>query len=187
MARFYGFGGEIAHKYDEGVLDLFHDCFCRLPLCCVVERRVLVVHGGCPSEDGVTLDDVRALDRFREPPEIGTFCDLLWSDPQAAPGRQPSRRGVGLSFGPDVTRAFLRDNDLALLVRSHEVRERGFEVEHDGALVTVFSAPNYCDAVGNKGAFLHLGRDLAPQFTTYDAVPHPPVRPMAYSAFAQFA
>ncbi|KAK7253912.1 protein phosphatase 5 [Aureococcus anophagefferens] len=186
MAKFYGFEGEILHKYDRAVLDLFHECFCLLPLGCVIERRVIVVHGGCPSTDDVTLDDIRAIDRDDEPPEIGVFCDLLWSDPQPLDGRTPSRRGVGLSFGPDVTRAFLAKNDLGLLIRSHEVRENGYEVEHGGALITIFSAPNYCDAVGNKGALIHLGRDLAPKFTTFEAVPHPPVRPMAYSAFAQF-
>ena len=28
-----------------------------------------------------SVDDIRALDRFREPPLTGLFCDLLWSDP----------------------------------------------------------------------------------------------------------
>lgn len=36
--------------------------------------------------------------------------------------RSRSKRGVGLSFGPDVTKRFLEDNDLKLVIRSHEVR-----------------------------------------------------------------
>ena len=115
-------------------------------------------------------------------PHDGPMCDLLWSDPQAAEGRSPSKRGVGLSFGPDVTKAFLDKNDLGLVIRSHEVRDNGYEVEHGGNLITVFSAPNYCDAIGNKGAFIHLYADLEPKFTTFDAAPHPPVRPMAYAS-----
>ena len=184
MARFYGFDGEVRHKYDDDVLEMFHACFVRLPLCCVLHKRCLVVHGGLPSEDQSTLKDIRKIERRCEPPELGLFCDVLWSDPQPFPGRQPSRRGVGLSFGPDVTKRFLERSDLALVVRSHEVRDRGYELEHGGLLITVFSAPNYCDAVGNQGAFVHLSSDLVPRFATFNAAPHPPIRPMAYSTFA---
>jgi len=42
------------------------------------------------------------------------MCEILWSDPQPLPGRGPSKRGVGLSFGPDVTKDFLRQNKLGV-------------------------------------------------------------------------
>jgi len=29
-------------------------------------------------------------------------------------------RGIGMVFGPDITEQFLRDNDLGLIIRSHE-------------------------------------------------------------------
>ena len=32
----------------------------------------------------------------------------------------------------------------------------GYEIEHGGKLATVFSAPNYCDQMGNKGAYIRL-------------------------------
>jgi serine/threonine-protein phosphatase 5 len=51
----------------------------------------------------------------------------------------------------------------------------------------VFSAPNYCDQMGNKGAFIHLDKKLKPKFTTFTSVPHPPVRPMQYAGmFSSF-
>ena len=40
------------------------------------------MHGGLFAEEGVSLDDIRAVDRFRQPPEDGIMCDLMWSDPQ---------------------------------------------------------------------------------------------------------
>ena len=92
------------------------------------------------------------------------------------------QRGVGFAFGPDITEAFLKRNNLSLLVRSHEVKEEGYLVEHGGKTITVFSAPNYCDTMGNKGAFIHFDESLEPKFTKFEAVPHPPVRPMAYAA-----
>ena len=71
------------------------------------------------------------------------MTDMLWSDPQMMPGRSFSKRGVGTQFGPDVTKRFLEENNLSLLIRSHEVKPEGYEVMHDGKCITIFSAPNY--------------------------------------------
>lgn len=101
----------------------------------------------------------------------GPMCDLLWSDPQPQVsfprghsqqvwaggwgwtgtqsslslqnGRSVSKRGVSCQFGPDVTKAFLEENHLDYIIRSHEVKAEGYEVAHGGRCVTVFSAPNY--------------------------------------------
>ncbi|GFR51802.1 hypothetical protein Agub_g14261 [Astrephomene gubernaculifera] len=182
MNKVYGFDGEVKAKYNGTMVDCFRELFCGLPLAACLNGRVLVLHGGLFSQEGVTLEDIRRIDRFREPPEDGIMCDALWADPSPMPGRTPSKRGVGLSFGSDVTRRFLEANGLELIVRSHEVKEEGYEVEHEGRLITVFSAPNYCDQMGNKGAFVRFnGNDMVPHFTTFAAVPHPDVRPMAYA------
>ena len=140
------------------------------------------MHGGLFSKDDVTLDDIRAIDRNRQPPEDGLMCDLMWADPQPTLGRSQSKRGVGLQFGPDVTRAFLARNELEYVVRSHEVKNEGYEVMHDGKCITVFSAPNYCDTMGNKGAFINItGGNVTPRFVSYEAVEHPKIKPMAYA------
>lgn len=67
------------------------------------------------------------------------------------------------------------------VVRSHEVKDAGFEVEAQGQLVTIFSAPNYCDQMGNKGALLRFDSEGEYVVKQFSAVPHPPVRPMAYA------
>ena len=54
------------------------------------------------------------------------------SDPQPLQGRSFSKRGVGYSFGSDYTHAFLATNNLELIVRSHEVKDEGYVVEHGG-------------------------------------------------------
>ncbi|KAL3142834.1 hypothetical protein ABBQ38_003127 [Trebouxia sp. C0009 RCD-2024] len=183
MNKIYGFDGEISHKFSSQMIELFRDTFCWLPLAHVLDSRVFVVHGGLFSKDGVKLSDIRSIDRHREPPEDGLMCEMLWSDPKPSEGRGPSQRGVGVGFGPDVTRNFLEDNQLDLLVRSHEVKDDGYEIAHDGNCITVFSAPNYCDQMGNKGAFITFtGGDMSPQFTQFSAVPHPDVKPMAYAS-----
>lgn len=64
-----------------------------------------------------------------------------------------------------------------------QVKDEGYEIAHDGNCITVFSAPNYCDQMGNKGAFITFrGGDMTPHFTQFSAVPHPDVKPMAYAS-----
>jgi serine/threonine-protein phosphatase 5 len=197
MNKIYGFEGEVKHKYDDRVMNLFNDVFQWLPLAAVIENAVFVVHGGLSTSmggggggmmsgppvtgDGMTLDAIRQITRGREPPESGLMSDLLWSDPQPFDGRSASKRGVGYAFGPDYTKQFLALNNLQLVVRSHEVKEEGYVVEHDGKCITVFSAPNYCDSQGNKGAFIRFEEDMKPNFTSFTCVPHPNIPPMRYA------
>jgi len=182
MNRMYGFEGEVIHKYNSKVFDLFTEVFNWLPLAHCLNKKVLVVHGGLFSKDNVSLNDIRTIPRNRQPPDEGLMCELLWSDPQPFNGRAPNKRGVGVAFGPDVTSQFLKDNNLDMIVRSHEVKEEGYLVEAGGKLVTVFSAPNYCDSVGNKGAVITFDSDMKPTYKSFVAVPHPAVKPMAYAS-----
>ena len=41
---------------------------------------------------------------------------------------------------------------LDLVIRSHEVKQEGYEVSHNGKCITVFSAPNYWYVWGGGGA-----------------------------------
>lgn len=177
MNQIYGFAEEVKCKYSNQMYELFAEVFNQLPLCYCLNKRVLVMHGGLFSEDDVTLDAIRKVDRFRQPPNDGIMCELLWSDPMEAHGRAPSQRGVGVRFGPDVTRAFCERNRLDYVIRSHEAMQNGFEKMHENRCITVFSAPNYCDTMKNKGAFITMrGPLLAPEITSYSEVPHPKVR-----------
>ncbi|XP_060557027.1 serine/threonine-protein phosphatase 5-like, partial [Ruditapes philippinarum] len=183
MNQMYGFEGEVKEKYTSKMADLFTEVFNWLPLSHCINNKILVMHGGLFRDENVTLDDIRKYDRNRQPPEDGVMCELLWSDPQPQCGRSQSKRGVGTQFGPDVTKRFLQKNKLDYVIRSHEVKNDGYEVAHDGKCITVFSAPNYCDTMGNKGAFITLkGEDLTPKFTSFEAVPHPNVKPMQYAS-----
>ena len=185
MNRLYGFEGEVVAKYDEGLYNAFCDAFAVLPLAHLIGNAVFVVHGGLFSSDTVTLEDIEKIPRDCEPGEEGLPVELLWADPMPQRGRQPSKRGVGLSFGPDVTENFLKRNGLQLVIRSHEMKEEGYEVEHAGRLVTVFSAPNYCDQMGNKGAFVRVSLNdsgkVKTEYTKFDAVAHPDKRAMCYA------
>ncbi|OCF58232.1 protein phosphatase 5 [Kwoniella mangroviensis CBS 10435] len=206
MNKVYGFEGECKAKLGEMTFKLFADVFTSLPLAVLVsatqppasprsegsqpailsegKRRFFVCHGGPPvSKDGVTLDEVRKIDRFgRQPGQEGIMCEMLWTDPQEPIGRGPSKRGVGLGFGPDVTKRWCELNKITAVIRSHEVRADGYAIEHDGLCITVFSCPNYCDSTGNKAAYIRMQSNGSLSYHQFDAVPHPDVKPMAYSS-----
>lgn len=46
------------------------------------------------------------------------MSDLLWSDPQPFPGVGISKRGVGVAFGPDITKGFCETNGLGAFPRA---------------------------------------------------------------------
>ncbi|KAI0565127.1 Protein-serine/threonine phosphatase [Gracilaria domingensis] len=188
MNRIYGFEGEVRVKYTETIFTLFSETFQSLPLAYILDgsstsdgRKAFVVHGGLFSKDGVTIADINALNRKCEP-DSGLMAEMLWSDPQEENGWGPSKRGIGVAFGPDVTNRFLDLNGLDIVVRSHEMKDAGYEVSANGRLITIFSAPNYCDQMGNQGAFIRFKSDMEPSFVQFGAVPHPHVPPMQYAS-----
>ena len=70
---------------------------------------------------------------------LGTLTDLLWADPQDNMGRGMSKRGTSMQFGPDVTERFCKQNNIDYIIRSHEVKEKGWERQHNGRCWTIFS------------------------------------------------
>lgn len=183
MNNMYGFKGEVEHKYSKRVFDLFTELFNALPLAYIIGHKIFVCHGGLMKKNGVKIEEIQKINRYQQPEE-GVMTDILWSDPQDQNGLAPSKRGGGTMFGPDITKKFLKDNDLNLIVRSHEVQEEGYKVLHDGKLITIFSAPNYVDQMGNKAAFIKLDKEYIPSFTQFQAQKHPDLKPMAYGGGA---
>jgi len=184
MNTIYGFEGEIRAKYSGLMYDLMSSVFNCLPLCALLNKRVLVMHGGLSKED-ITLDDIRKIDRFRDPPNTGIMCDLLWSDPtEISDEWSVSRRGVGIQFGKNITHRFCKKNNLDYIIRSHEVKMNGYEIMHDGKCITIFSAPNYCDSLSNRGAYIIMyGPELKdPECIPFVEVAHPTVKPMAFAS-----
>lgn len=163
MNKYMGFEAEIMRKYDSDVLIAFRKVFSCLPIAAVVDNECFVVHGGIGQlTSNMTLSEIEAIDRsqlYSDNKTSTILHEFLWADPHDDPkgGFKKSGRGGSIStFGKDISEKFLNKNNLKYLIRSHEVKMNGFQVHHDGRVITVFSAPNYCGEVGNYGAFIRF-------------------------------
>ncbi|XP_032984320.1 serine/threonine-protein phosphatase with EF-hands 1-like isoform X1 [Rhinolophus ferrumequinum] len=121
---------------------------------------------------GETLQGVRTtrLSFAEEVAQKGwdQVISILWSDPRDKRGCHPNTsRGGGYYFGPDVTAKVLSKFQLKLLIRSHECKPEGYEITHNGKVITVFSASNYYAEGSNRGAYIKLSRGTRPRFFQY--------------------
>ena len=163
--RIYGFYDECKRRYNIRLWKLFSDCFKCLPVCALIEGRIICMHGGLSPE----LSSISMISDIQRPcdvPDKGLLCDLLWSDPdrELLSGWVINDRGVSYTFAADIVTNFLQQHDLDLVCRAHQVVEDGYEFFADRNLVTVFSAPNYCGEFDNAGGMMSIDEDLMCSF-----------------------
>lgn len=166
MTTFFNFRAECLFKYDLEVYETACETFDAMPLACVINKKFLALHGGI-SPELVTLDDISRVSRVSEPPRQGLFCDVLWSDPVAnETGTSPEKyksnevRGCSYFFNATAVNTFLKRNKLLTVIRAHEAQLEGYKMHtwngpgEFPVVITIFSAPNYCDVYNNKGAII---------------------------------
>lgn len=185
LTEYFTFKIECKHKYSERVYDACMESFCALPLAAIMNKQFLCIHGGL-SPELFTIDDLRNIDRFREPPTHGLMCDILWSDPTEDFGSEKTTesflhnqvRGCSYFYTYAATCKFLERNSLLSIVRAHEAQDAGFRMyrkaQNTGfpALITIFSAPNYLDVYNNKAAVLKYENNTM-NITQFNCTPHP--------------
>jgi serine/threonine-protein phosphatase PP1 catalytic subunit len=162
--KLYGFYDECKRRHSIKLWKVFTDLFNWLPVAAIIEDRIFCVHGGL-SPDLTTIDQINKLTRPTEAPDSGMLCDILWSDPDENTDNWDNNdRGVSFTFGKDIVKKFSKKNNLDLIVRAHQVVQDGYEFFADRALVTVFSAPDYCGEYTNSGAMMIVDENLICSF-----------------------
>ena len=114
------------------------------------------------------MDQIKRIRRPCDVPDSGIICDVLWADPdQDINGWGENDRGVSYVFGAKVVSQFLKNYDLDLVCRAHQVVEDGYEFFGRRRLVTIFSAPNYCGEFDNAAAILNVSEKLICSFQVF--------------------
>lgn len=192
MTSFFNFREECEYKYDISVYNAFMDSFDTLPLAATINGKFLCVHGGLSPELPNTKA-INGINRFQEPPREGLLCDLLWSDPLEpkegeAPPPKPKKgappfihnevRGCSFFFSFEGAAKFLQKNSLLSIIRAHEAQLEGYKMHKTNpstgfpSVITIFSAPNYCDCYNNKGAVLKFDNSTL-NILQFNCSPHP--------------
>ncbi|KAF8837876.1 Metallo-dependent phosphatase [Paxillus ammoniavirescens] len=185
LTDYFTFKLECKHKYSERIYDTCMESFCALPLAAIMNKQFLCIHGGLSPELN-TLDDIRVIDRFREPPTHGLMCDILWSDPVEDFGQEKTNesfvhnhvRGCSYFFTYQAACQFLERNNLLSIIRAHEAQDAGYRMYRKTkttgfpSVMTIFSAPNYLDVYNNKAAVLKYESNVM-NIRQFNCTPHP--------------
>ncbi|KAL4252939.1 Serine/threonine-protein phosphatase 2B catalytic subunit A1 [Abortiporus biennis] len=195
LTDYFTFKLECKRKYSERIYEACMTSFCALPLSAIMNKQFFCIHGGL-SPELHTLDDIRNIDRFREPPTQGLMCDILWSDPVEDFGQEKTSdsfvhnhvRGCSYFFTYQAACQFLERNKLLSIIRAHEAQDAGYRMYRKTrttgfpSVMTLFSAPNYLDVYNNKAAILKYESNVL-NIRQFNATPHPYWLPNFMDAF----
>lgn len=187
MNYLYGFYKECEMKYDIDVFEACSTVFEYLPFGHIIRNKVFVIHGGLCTEPNMNIEELQQINRIQQPTEDDPLNSILWGDPVNDSGANDVEREGQLLFGPDHTESFLKENNLELMIRSHQLVNEGYKIQHNGKCITVFSAPNYVGKVGNDGSIAFVkfddqGNLLPVEFKVFKAMPIPfDFQPMIYA------
>ena len=73
----------------------------------LVDDSIFCVHGGL-SPELRGIDQMQTIERVQEIPHSGSYCDLMWSDPEDILDWAVSPRGAGYLFGSKATKEVIR-------------------------------------------------------------------------------
>jgi len=119
----------------------------------IIKDRIVLLHGGAPSQATTVNDIAYAHETHPREPHLE---EILWNDPwEGIKGTIASPRGAGRLFGEDVTIKLLTMLNVKALIRGHQSCPDGYKTDHSQKVLTLFSRKG--SPYNNTfGAYLHL-------------------------------
>lgn len=172
--KLYGFAEECEKRLGEDINDpgsiyqRVNKLFDHMPLAALVADKLLCVHSGIGAS---TLKSLQEIDNIYRPTEVtkepsttaqSILLDLMWSDPllgepenltMSEEKREIFGSGsIPQKFTQDRLTKFMKDNNLHMIIRSHEIVQEGYEPSPNGALITITSVTDYMGKYQNAAA-----------------------------------
>uniref|UniRef100_A0A8C6Y8Q2 Serine/threonine-protein phosphatase n=1 Tax=Naja naja TaxID=35670 RepID=A0A8C6Y8Q2_NAJNA len=172
----YGFTKEIMKKYKtygKPILHLLEGIYSWLPLATIIDNQVLILHGGISD-----TTDLNFLNSFHRN-KVGIIHIKVLRYFTGCSSKVPSKWWNQLldrrwaecvkmgQFHQNSRRRLLQICCMKLLIRSHQCKQEGYEISHNGKVITIFSASNYYEEGSNRGAYIKLNPDVIPHFVQY--------------------
>ena len=139
-------------KGSEAYLNL-RELFNHLYTGVIIEDRIVLLHGGAPSQ-ATSINDIAYAHETH--PRERHLEEILWNDPWTGiKGTIASPRGAGRLFGEDVTNKLLTMLNVKALIRGHQSCPDGYKSIHGGRVLTLFSRKG-APYNNRYGAYLRL-------------------------------
>lgn len=169
MHEKYGFQSECGDKFGEkgmAVWAAFNEIMDCMPVAALIDEQLFSCHGGIPfTESKISNLNKMPASLSNPEDEYPAAMEIMWSDPSEDKDMADMRlavgsanaqmeesmgtflynhkRNTGTYFDGKAMRRFNITNGTTHLLRAHEAKPRGFDLNFGGTAVTVFSSSAY--------------------------------------------
>ena len=180
ISKLYGLADECKEKLKEdinqpnSIFQQLCNLFEYLPLAAVVNNQIFCVHSGI-GKSGLYLNEIQRLKFPIKIKSCEIAKDLLWNTPNINNdnNNQIFNKNLPQEYKPEkfdnnILDNFLKNNKLKMIIRSHDVCQKGISNCFGDRVLTIFSSTNYCGVYQNAGALIFIKKsyEIQPKILT---------------------
>ena len=177
ISKLYGLADECKEKLKEdinqpnSIFQQLCNLFEYLPLAAVINNQIFCAHSGI-SKNGLYLKEIQRLTFPIKIKSCQIAKDLLWNTPNIYENTNFNKL-FPIEYKPEQFNAnsldtLFNNNKLKLMIRSHDVCQKGIDNCFGDRLITIFSSTNYCGVYQNAGAIIFIKKsyEIQPKILT---------------------